>query len=137
MSAHYFYELGRGIFLYVLVTAVLVFILISIKKWDIPKWYLLLWLVLFVICVFVAIELKSMKDDLQNASYVTYHGEYHQICRGMETRQSTTIYVDGKEKHLTSTAEMTKNGHFYGYVVYSERSGYVVYVGENPPDQNK
>lgn len=137
MQGHYVRELSGTIFIVLLSVVAFVFVLIAIKKWDIPKWTLLLFLVVLPIDIYCAIGVKSIKDDMQNQSYITYHGEYYQICKGLEERQSTTIYVDGKEKHLVSSYEMTTNGTFYGYVVYSERSGYVVYVGEMPPNQNK
>ena len=137
MKGHYVRELSGTIFIVFLSVAAFVFVLIAIKKWDIPKWTLLFFLVILPIDVYSAIGVKSIKDDMQNQSYITYYGEYYQICKGLEERQSTTIYVDEKEKHLVSSREMTTNGTFYGYVVYSERSGYVVYVGEMPPDQNK
>lgn len=137
MKGHYVRELSGTIFIAFLSVVTLVFILIAIKKWEIPKWFLLLWVIILLIDICSAIKVKSMKDDMQNQSYITYHGEYYQICKGLEEHQTTTIYIDGKEKHLFSSHEMTNNGTFYGYVVYSERSGYVVYVGEIHPDQNK
>lgn len=137
MKGHYVRELSGTIFIAFLSVVALVFVLIAIKKWGIPKWTLLLWVIILLTDIYSAIKVKSIKDDMNNLSYITYEGEYHQIRKGLEERQTTTIYIDGKEKHLISSYEMTNNGTFYGYVVYSERSGYVVYVGETLPDQSE
>ena len=137
MKGHYVREFSGTVFIVFLSVVVFAFILIAIKKWDLPKWTLLFLSIILLIDVYCTIRVKSIKDDMRNQSYVTYYGEYSQVCKGLEERQSTTIYIDGKEKHLVSSYEMTSNGTFYGYVVYSERSGYVVYVGEMHPDQNK
>ena len=134
MKEHYLRELVGTIFVAVLFIAALVFVFIAIKKWELPKWILLFCLIILPINIYSAVHVKRIADDIKNSSYVIYEGEDSQICKGMEERQSTVICVDGKEKTLVSLYEMTENGTFDGYVVYSERSGYVVYVGENFPD---
>ena len=134
MNQYYARELYTTIFISVLALATFIFIIIAIIKWDLPKWFLLFWLIIVPIIIFSFVELKSIKDDIRYSSYVTYEGEYLQIKKGLEIKQTTVIYIDGKEKWLVSLSSITSNGTFYGYVVYSERSGRVVYVGDNPPD---
>ena len=126
MKGHYVRELSGTIFIVFLSVAAFVFVLIAIKKWDIPKWTRLLLMVILPIDVYCAIGVKSIKDDMQNQSYITYYGEYYQICKGLEERQSTTIYVDEKEKHdshpyeggcpseytFTQIFKMIPEGHF-------------------------
>lgn len=64
MQGHYVRELSGTIFIVFLSVVAFVFVLIAIKKWDIPKWTLLLFIVILPIHVYCAIGVKAIKNDM-------------------------------------------------------------------------
>ena len=97
MNQYYARDLYTTIFISVLALATFIFIIIAIIKWDLPKWFLLFWLIIVPIIIFSFVELKSIKDDIRYSSYVTYEGEYLQIKKGLEIKQTTVIYIERKK----------------------------------------
>ncbi|MBE6627974.1 MAG: hypothetical protein E7629_03515 [Ruminococcaceae bacterium] len=118
------------------------FILLAIILWlrhleDVPKWvWPILSVFVLLICIMEIYSVSQMVYDYKNDAYVVYYGNYRQNRGGYDHFQGT-ILLDEEEKGLLTPFELSSNGEYYGYVVYSERSGYVVYVGETLPDQSE
>lgn len=93
---------------------------------------------IFAVFCTVVLALGSVRTvrivlDLNNNAYVTYYGRYKQIVEGDDLYQ-TTVLLDGKKVRLFSAYSISVKGEHTGYVVYSERSEFVVYVGEELPE---
>lgn len=137
LQKHFNREMFSTIFLMVLFLAAFIFVVFAIKKWNAPKWVILLLLIVVPFVIYSIADLSAIKNDMDNSAYLIYHGQYLQIQKGMEERQATIIKDEnGKQIRLTSPLKITESGEHYGYVVYSKKSKYVVFVGENLPDEN-
>ena len=111
-------------------------LLLRLIKSDIlPKWTLSILLVGFVLLAVGSIKTINIYSDMQNESYVVYHGNYYQRHQGYEDTYYQTTLLDGNEDvNLLSHFTLTQNtGEYYGYVVYGSKSKIVVYIGEDLP----
>ena len=111
-------------------------LLLRLIKSDIlPKWTLSILLVGFALLAVGSIKTINIYSDMQNESYVVYHGNYYQRHQGYEDTYYQTTLLDGNEDvNLLSHFTLTQNtGEYYGYVVYGSKSKIVVYIGEDLP----
>ena len=111
-------------------------LLLRLIKSDIlPKWTLSILLVGFALLAVGSIKTINIYSDMQNESYVVYHGNYYQRHQGYEDTYYQTTLLDGNEDvNLLSHFTLTHNtGEYYGYVVYGSKSKIVVYIGEDLP----
>lgn len=115
------------------------FILLAIVLWlrhleSVPKWvWVTLSLLILLICILEIYSVFQMVYEYENDSYIVYYGNYKQIREGYDHFQGT-ILLDGKQMGLHTPFEMSSNGEYCGYVVYSKYSKYVVYIGDNLPE---
>ena len=99
-----------------------------------PPWMYLILLLAVPLLLFAGKDIGEITADVQNESYVVYHGAYRQwYTYGRRSTYHTDLLDGDKEIRLRSPGHLTKDGTFSGYVVYAERSEYVVYVGETLP----
>ena len=111
-------------------------LLLRLIRSDIlPKWTLSILLVGFALLAVGSIKTINIYSDMQNESYVVYHGNYYQRHQGYEDTYYQTTLLDGNEDvNLLSHFTLTQNtGEYYGYVVYGSKSKIVVYIGEDLP----
>lgn len=115
------------------------FILLAIIIWlrhheGIPKWiWIIFSIFILLICLLEIYSVSKMVYEYKSDSYIIYYGNYKQIREGYDHFQ-TTILLDGKQIGLHTPFGMSSNGEYYGYVVYSKYSKYVVYVGDTLPE---
>lgn len=125
-------------FLFVAGIFVVAFLLFRLIKLNVfSKWTLLVLLVGVVLLVVGLIKPINTYSDMQNESYIVYHGNYYQRHQGYKDTYYQTTLLDGDKKiNLLSHFTLTQNtGEYYGYVVYGSKSKIVVFVGECLPNE--
>ena len=119
----------------ILIVVLSVMLIKFIKDKILPKWALGIYSAIFLIVIVGdVLTLSNFIYDLNHDAYITYYGGYNQIVKGYDDPYYTTVLLDGKKIRLLCHYTMATNGEHTGYVVYSERSKYVVYVGEKLPE---